>query len=234
MLYNKDYQAFAELDMSKPIWFCDVDGVLNALPFERNWIGGSSSSGMYDPELWNPDNWETVRLKPNTGPHFSLTDVTVSFNQWADSEYHRERKEENLRTLQLRYSPTLIKRIRRLIKDETINFVWLTAWQSEASRILNALFGFPEIPFLAFNKYSTRGPDLMKLEALLDFFDEHEEDAPWIWVDDTATRSSMDSWGRKRLNELIHAQSRLVVQTDSKWGISRQQIHRIEKFAQSF
>jgi len=58
--------------------FFDFDGVLNPVPFERNWIGTGEISEL-DVIFANPAKWETVELPINPDIFFA-PDMTAIVN----------------------------------------------------------------------------------------------------------------------------------------------------------
>ena len=227
MLYLTSYDEPVTLpNLDKPIFFCDVDGVLNALPFERTWTGTEKIHGVYDPALWDSKNWRVDRVEPDIKKSFALDQEPVVL---LNKNHHYDASEPKFSELQLRYSSTLIKRIRRLITEDKIAFVWLTSWKTEAVRLLNTEFGFPETtPFLDWATWSDLG-QARKGWALLEFLESLDQKVPWVWVDDVATENYV---ARRYHDDRLDANfgPRLIIQTDPMWGINRNEMSRIEKF----
>lgn len=236
MLLNNNWES-ASINPNLPIWFCDVDGVLNGMPFEQRWVGPENFKPEFDFEILNPKYWETFEIEPDLEHFFPLDNkVTVSFNKNA----YLESFPPKYQNLTIRYSSELMERIAALVHAGKVNFVWLTTWQSEAIRLLNPMFGLPEdTPFLNWNHTSDLG-QVRKGWALADYYEKLENKPKFVWVDDVATEnfvnSGLTSTGMYPIGDTfphMDGVESLIIQTDGHWGISRAEIDLIENFLKS-
>lgn len=207
-----------------PTFFCDFDGVINALPYERVWVGGDKGDGqMYSPELYNPDNWNIVVRQTDPALHFMWDEVVEVENSG--------------QTFTLRFSTELVSNIMSLIHSGQINLVWLTSWNEEAVNTLNPLLGLPDdTPYLPWSQrrsdYSHRG----KYTALRTLVNAIPRDkrSPFVWVDDVATSSFINNAKKYQRSEHNFKRSEgvssLILQTDPLYGISRKEWARIDTF----
>jgi hypothetical protein len=221
-----------------PFWFCDVDGVINAIPFERKWVG-TDEQAKDTFELMDRNNWALERLHPNLETNFELdNEIVLEFDR---NDEYQGILDPKLVTLKIRYSTELITQIRDLIVDNKINFVWLTTWKRQAVTKLNPIFGFPpETPYL---EWRTDGDDgqYNKIGGILDLYDDYkrtnpeETPQPFIWVDDVVTKDYVTTEKDKsrNYNNVLTSHTsnaNLVIQTDPFWGISRDEMNRIQEF----
>lgn len=237
MLLNDKWKPVT-IDPHLPIWFCDVDGVLNGMPFEQRWVGPENFKPEFDFEILNPKYWEVFEIEPDHENFFPLDNkVTVSFNQ--NMYLYLDSFTPKYKNLTIRYSSELVERIAALVNAGKVNFVWLTTWQSEAIRLLNPIFGLPEnTPFLNWNHMSDLGQGRKGL-ALADLYEQLESKPKFVWVDDVATENFVNSGltetGMYPIGETfphMEGVESLIIQTDAHWGISRKEIEVIENFLQ--
>lgn len=220
--------------MTRPIFFCDFDGVLNAFPFEDVWTGPDDITS-YDKVMHHPEYWEKQRLLPNLKTHFDLDKEIVI----EDSNGVRHK---------IIYSSELIERIKNLIHMNTLEFVWLTAWREQTQTLLNPLFDFPvTTPYLHWYSRRSDYNEFGKTEAITQAFEAHPEanDIPFVWVDDVATKNKQNldttrpnfvdnqrNYHRSEFSKI--PAEKLIIATDPRWGISRKELAAIENFAQLY
>lgn len=235
--------------MTKPYFFCDFDGVLNVFPYEQEYTG-PKLNGMWDPAGNDPKNWKITEIEPDPTKHFVWDEeTTVPHISYPD------------KTLRLRWSSELINNIKALIESDTVTFMWLTTW-NEHTVGLNKILGFPEeTPFLRWwprglSDYSQSG----KGNYLLKHMEKTNDTiSPFIWVDDVATKSQVtelklypelfsteDGYWVDRLKYededsykwkgslLQRDPLPLVLLTNEKVGIARNQWAMIEKYIGSY
>lgn len=214
----------------KPILFLDFDGVINALPYKRNWIG-PDGVGLYDPELNNPKNWEYITLTPNEETHFPLDTVKKAT--------HRGRE------YTITYSAELVDALRELIVEDKVHFIWLTTWREATQTELNPMLDFPAdkagwIEWQDTN-LSYDNPQLGKFWGLCDYIERREregsleKDTPLMWVDDVATigfnnLSDYEMEYRKKHPTPLERYPSLVLTTNADFGISRAELKSLQSF----
>lgn len=236
--------------MAKTVAFFDIDGVLNAFPFDRRWVGPSTKGlGMYDFALHDPKNWKDYELEVDPEAYFVL-DQKRTFDY--PSQYGG-----SPRRLVLRFSSELIERINVLIDSDMIDFYWLTTWRENAQSLAAPLFGMdsslPSLMWYArgMSDYTQSG----KANAIEQFY-AGSESRRFVWIDDVATENYLERddesadvdddyyaapWGEsiremereereRRLSFPKAGVERLIIQTDPHFGISRSQWDAVEAF----
>lgn len=200
--------------------FFDIDGVLNAIPYEK--VLGKSPA---------EDSWTRVQGDPDK--YFVLDKQRrVSF---VDPQGRN-------RALQFNFSSELIEKINALIDEGLIEFTWLTTWKeqsSTAARVLGLPEGLPWLDWslLGFTDYYQSGKGV----AIEELYRDGKESRRFIWIDDVATETRVnfpepaerEEWLLDRDEEYgaFPKVEQLVIQTDSRFGISRAEWEAIEKFA---
>jgi len=225
MTYYRDgeYHSYLSLlphlrNADAPTFFCDFDGVLNALPHDQVWIGGEDKQ-IDTWTMLDRSNWEIVVREPDPKKHFVWDNVVMA--------------ETGGRTFPLRFSSELMDNIKALIASGDINFVWLTSWNEDSQKVLNPILGLPaDTPYLPWEQRRSDYEHFGKFTALKELLDEIEPDARqnFIWVDDVATRSFLYRDNRYHNFKKKHGLSPLVIQTDPLYGIDRKEWARIERF----
>lgn len=200
--------------------FFDIDGVLNAIPYER--VLGTSSVG---------DGWTRIQGDPDK---YFVLDKQRRVN-FVD-ECGRNR------ALQFNFSSELIEKVNSLIDEGLIEFTWLTTWReqsSTAARVLGLPEGLPWVNWspLGLTDYYQYGKGVAIEELYLD----GKESRRFIWIDDVATESRVnfpepverEEWfvDPDGEDDVFPKVEQLVIQTDSRFGISRAEWEAIEKFA---
>ena len=210
-------------DATVPTWFCDFDGVINAMPYERVWVGAEGRISEFD--MYDPTNWKVVTHQPDESKHFGWDNVVEA--------------ETGGRTFTLRFSSELVDNIRALITSGAINFVWLTSWNEDSMRVLNPLLGLPEdTPYLPWYQHRSDYEHMGKFSALKELLKEIAPSArkPFIWTDDVITKhfAPTDFEGRKNYVEYNFSQrlkvDSLIIQTNPLFGIDRREWALIEDF----
>lgn len=200
--------------------FFDIDGVLNAIPYEK--VLGESPA---------EDSWARVQGDPDK--YFVLDKQRrVSF---VDPQGRN-------RALQFNFSSELIEKINALIDEGLIEFTWLTTWKeqsSTAARVLGLPEGFPWLDWslLGFTDYYQSGKGI----AIEELYRDGKESRRFIWIDDVATETRVNfpepvqqeecPLDRGEEDSVFPKVEQLVIQTDSRFGISRAEWEAIEKFA---
>lgn len=213
----------------KPVLFCDFDGVLNQFPYIYNRVVDD-----YDRAGFTAVGLEFITIGMNEWAlQRQVCDEEVFFNP--DGRFVA--KAGNGEFL-ISYSSEMIDRLRSLIIEEDIEFVWLTTWREHTS-LLNKHLGFPEdkVSWLPWQQKMSDYNHAGKSHAISDWFEEHPEfaDRRWVWLDDVATRSFCN-WNEDegfvepaRVLEVANKNC-LIIDTDDTWGISRAQMNIIEAF----
>lgn len=104
--------------MTIPVWFMDVDGVLNMFP--ENHVD-ALLSGI-----------QTFKASPNRWPGMS-----------EEEKEEMKRRRGGLHRYQITYDPSIIERIKALHESGVVKVVWLTTWGIGANGELRAGFNFP-------------------------------------------------------------------------------------------
>jgi hypothetical protein len=222
----------------KPYLFLDFDGVINAFPYDRRWIGpetDGNENDLFGFELLNPKNWAYDIVEPDPTTHFPLDTISEATH--------------NGRTFRITYSAELVEALKELIVEDKVNFLWLTTWREASLTELNPMLGFPneKADFLPWydTTASVSNPQLGKYWGLTDFIIEEakqkrlEKDTPLIWVDDVATTGfyNLSEQEKKRRTEEARdpffTYPTLVIQPDDKWGISRAELALIQEMVNS-
>lgn len=215
--------------MAKTVAYFDIDGVLNAIPFERVWVGSEEDRTSRDIlPLYEPKNWEIVRLQPDLTTHFDINreeQVTMD-------------KNDTPKTFTLRFSDELIQRINVLIEDDFIDFKWLTTWRDQAHVAAEA-FGLPtNLPWIQWYQRGMSDYQQVGKGDAIERLATEGEARRFLWVDDVATKWHANYPDTTRLeNDPLYdkyyrfgSKDRLVLQTDARFGISREEMQAIEDF----
>ena len=159
-------------------------------------------------------------------------DVDGVLNVLPDSHYlqkwgwgHRYRNDLALLadgTFKITWSPELVERINALAARPDVTIHWLTTWLTEAPSVLCDLVG------VAGHDWSVVGAaefeDLVQEWWKLDAIRNHAGANRIVWADDDLTYSH----GAKRWAE--QRGGTLLVETDPRRGITREQMEKIEAF----
>lgn len=207
----------------KPIIFCDFDGVINQFPYR--WVKESDGSHDKEVEYGGHTNYGFFHKDFNDEKFFRADEFTMM-------PTHKG-------TFALSYSSEMVDRLRKLIVDDLVHFVWLTTWRAEAVSLLNPLFNFPEhVNYLEWSNKMSDHNHAFKGYAIFDYFDEHpdERERKIVWLDDVATRGYAnwregEGFGSASLEAADNLpDNRLVLLTDGLYGISRAEMNMIEEF----
>lgn len=207
----------------KPVLFCDFDGVINQFPYR------------YERET---DGSHAIAVEYGGHTNYGFT------REWFDGDEFFEPTDfillETVKgTFPINYSSEMVERLRKLIVDDRIHFVWLTTWREEAVRLLNPLFGFPEhVTFLPWMQKLSDYNHGGKAHAVMDYFEEdvRRRDGKMVWLDDVATKG-FETWSdtegffdSKATVRFGFPNESLIMVTDEFYGISRAGMNVIESF----
>lgn len=207
----------------KPILFCDFDGVINQFPY-----------------LWKQET---------DGSHDKVVEYGGQMNygffhkDFDDDKFFRADEFVMLPThkgtFPISYSNEMVDRLRSLIVDDKVHFVWLTTWREEAVSLLNPMFDFPEhVNYLHWQRRMSDYNHAGKGHAIMDYFGSYPEQSErkMVWLDDVATRS-YENWREGEgfvtasgFNQEELPADRLVLKTHDAYGISRAEMDFIEAF----
>lgn len=241
-LYNFDFTP-AAFNPKLPFWFCDVDGVLSPIPYEKEW---HAPAGQTELEatimLMNNRGYTVKRVEPDISTHFAVeTELVIPFNKAGDYE---DILPPNIRDVNIRFNVEVINRVRNIILSGKVNFVYLTSWNHQAITLLNPVFNFPSsTPFLRWSgNHTDYGSQYGKRNAIIDFYETLKKSGmdslpPFIWVDDQVTvgHETVNEYGEpghwnSLLNEQTGATDSLIIKTDTRWGLSRADLASVENF----
>lgn len=207
----------------KPILFCDFDGVINQFPYR--WA--KETDGSHNREIVHAG-------QVNYGFFDKDFDNKKFFtaDEFAMLATHKG-------TFAISYSGEMIERLRKLIVDDLVHFVWLTTWRNEAVSLLNPMFGFPRnVNYLEWDNKMSDHNHVFKGFAIMDYFDAHPEQSErkMVWLDDVVTKYSANWEEYKGFVEPLDSErfklpkNNLVLYTDEKYGLSRAQMEAVELF----
>lgn len=229
-----------------PFFFCDVDGVVNALVYERVWVGEGS---LLDTPWWHedyrdPKNWAVERYEAD--PVTAYVPDVEEFVDFPIKRYNAEGVKEVHKTKKvvLNWSSELLSEMRELIVTGQVQFYWLTTWQESAVDILNDLFQFPkDTPFLDWEPWMYRDyGQLGKADAIRGFFKKRQEEGirvagePFVWVDDSATQHLLNYPKFETRNAKMYGfkkmfgMNNLIIRPDEREGINRDEMAAIKRF----
>lgn len=211
----KDYKE----DGVKLFLVLDYDGVLNP----------SYASGTYGKAYFNPRSNDRV---PNP-------DYKKEIRRWG--EYHDPYKYREPKSYPIQWSKELIQNFNNLLKDSSIQVVWLTTWRDSMETIVYRLNmkASREMVYLPWGtgpgqKYNQR----FKSSALTEFMagvnsDEDSDSARMIWVDDRLfdPNEGIDS---DTPQLAVGESNSLLISPNEMYGISRAEWTLISDFAHNF
>lgn len=214
----------SRLDPNKPVFFCDVDGVINHLNYIEKWIGEGAPSDL-DFIFKSRDKWaiEKIEIKDPDKQFAPDAATEVKLNRLASLP----ESDPKYKTIHLGWNKELAERVSNLSKKA--NFIWLTTWKSEAIRLLNPLWDIDSVGYLEWNTNSDLGATL-KWHTVTQFFEDinyAQMDKPaWVWVEDDyiANRVALE------LSDKPDESPHLIIRPNSVWGIDKREIHLIEQF----
>lgn len=243
------------IDETKPIIFLDIDGVINALPYEREWIGPEFPlpGGLWDLAYTDPKNWQWNELSPDLALQYPVSrQIKVELDRWLDQPQSyiddylmKEMPEKRYRKLQINLMDEMLDEMREIIEAHGMQIVYLTFWRSEALRILEPILNLGGVSFLDWNTHSDRGHRL-KIDALQYLYEKADIRTPFVIFDDESTAGltapNTPLWyfdtryAEKypdKATQIMELNSipKLIVQTDARWGIERAHIDALRDFA---
>ncbi len=196
---------------------------------------GPQGVGLYSLEYYKQENYKVVDHREFYDPklHFGL-DQEKEFEYWHNPD----------QTLRIHYSTELISKLRKMIVQDRVEFVWLTMWNEQAPKLLNKLFGFPK-DVINWQVWPRRDDyyQVSKPMAIKDFYSKvpRSERRPFIWVDDVATYSSV-TWPMFAEGEYKYGPNpfkkqfgvdALILQTNPHYGIQRAEWQAIEYYVET-
>lgn len=207
----------------KPILFCDFDGVINQFPYRWE----KETDGSHDKEI----------------EHAGSTNYGFFHDDFDDDRFFRADEFVMLPTYKgtfaISWSSEMVERLRNLILEDKVDFVWLTTWREEAVSLLNPLLGFPQhVNYLYWTRKMSDYSHAGKGHAVMDYFSSYPEQAgrKMVWIDDVATRNYCN-WREgdgfmenKKAEHVGFPDSKLILLTDEYYGISRAEMKAIESF----
>jgi len=230
------HHSLVPLDRELPIIFVDIDGVINAIPYERQWIGPVDSTDVL--ELRDPKNWQWVRVEGSSEVDYELSEeFTVEIDPAHDSPDHRfggiTPSPEEYREVTITYSPEMVNELRGFRERGDAQIVYLTWWRSEALRVLEPRLQLGAVGYLDWSSNSSLG-HLRKIHAIADLYEELQLRNRFIVCDDEALRKVTPAsklWDESlpHGNEL-NSIERLFIEPDPRWGINRAHIESMKKF----
>lgn len=211
------------MNIMKPVLFCDFDGVINQFPY--TYMRETDGSHVLAVEYGGHTNYGFLKSFYNEelffpSDEFFLLDTVKG-------------------TFPINYSNEMVDRLRKLIVEDKVEFIWLTTWRDEAVRLLNPLFGFPEhVGFLPWQQKMSDYNHAGKGHAAMDYFEDNPSfrDRGMIWLDDVATRR-LETWHEdsgfvenEAAERLGFPKDKLIMLTDESFGITRAGMDAIEEF----
>jgi len=216
----------------KPIIFLDFDGVINAIPRERIYVGPEPADIL---DMYPSKNWEWKDVTPDLETHFELDQITTAHT--------------NGRDYKITYSSEVVAALRELIVEDKVQFIWLTTWREDAMSKLNPILGFPNDKTSSLQWFDTSishtNPQMGKYYGMIDYFEKLERDnvdldgTSIVWVDDVATIGFVDLTDKEKKFRIEHYAASpvllypsLVVKPDMHFGISRAELKSIQDFVE--
>lgn len=191
--------------MSKPLWFLDVDGVINMFPDDRP---GALLAGLQE-----------FKASPNLHPKMSREEVEEA--KW---------RYGGTRQFSIMYDPTITKRIASLHQSGQVEVVWLTTWGSGANGELGHGLKFPQLRCAGEPTYRTTGLNhtaddgrWWKWGCIERFLDAHPEVDKFVWTDDDlAIELNAGAWARSI--------GGLTIAPDMVYGLTHDDLDTIEAY----
>lgn len=205
----------------------DYDGVLNPIPYEKEWVG-SSDTDISSFAAIDPRNWKVVEYPIDNEVYFTPDKTAVV----SLPGYYEDRE------ITVRWSTELIDKVNTLNQRDSVEAKWLTAWRENATALLNPLLGID--PAWESMEWAHRMSDYSqwgKLEAIENQVAQGDH-RPLVWIDDVAiknahhyaTKPPEDGRADRRSPFVTHGIDTLFVETSTYFGISRAQWADIEHF----
>lgn len=237
-----------EFDRNLPFLFIDIDGVINPVPYEKEWVGAEDSAN--DPlSISASDNWAWRKIKGDPTLHYPITrELTVELDKWAGNRPISETGDKGgfsykrYMSLVISLADEMLEELRELIKLHKVQVVYLTYWRSEAIRLLEGELQLGAIGYLDW--FADFGDHALKISALADFYRENDLRNPFVVIDDEALKglnTATELWYfRKNATEAenlavdrLNEVARLYLQPDPRWGIDRGQVQQLRGFLDS-
>jgi hypothetical protein len=237
-----------EFDPTLPFLFIDIDGVVNPVPYEREWTG-AEDFGKDPLAVYNPKNWRWNKIQSDPKLHYEITrEITVELDKWAGerplNENPANRKDgfKRYRSLIISLMDGMLEELREIIQSHKVQVVYLTYWRSEAIRLLESELQLGAIGYLDWS--ADYGDHALKIAALSNFYRDNDLSVPFVVIDDEALkgiRTSTQLWYPKRDSteaenlaiERLNDISRLYLEPDPRWGIDRGQLQQLRSFLDS-
>lgn len=218
----------------------DYDGVLNALPFTAVWTGPAD----VDPDFLDEKNWGYKRVDIDPDLYFAPDNEVTVLNDQFDPP----------RPFKIRWSSELLMKIQALVDEGLIEFKFLSTWRDRTQTILRSVMGFEESWSWVQWTQKFTGGEWGKYTAIERLIEEEGERRPIVWVDDVATEhvqnyAEVESYeeegshahsdwfvGMEDENVDVFTANKvdaLVIQTETKFGLSRAHWAAIEDFVRA-
>lgn len=188
-----------------PVWFMDVDGVLNAFP-----------NSATDKDI---TRWSTFKASPNRWPR--MTEADKEEAQWCPG---------GLKRYNITFDQSIIDRIVKLHETETARVVWLTTWGRGANGELRAGLRMPSCVSAGEPTYKFSGlmhtdedGQWWKWGCASRFLEKHPDVTKFVWTDD-------DLWFEERAFDWAIERGGFPVKADTDTGLTHEQLDAIEQY----
>lgn len=197
-------------DQTTPLWFLDVDGVINAFPNHSK-----------DDTL----HYRTFNASPNRWRGMTEEDKYDALLMPGGTHRYK-----------ITYDPTIIERILAMHNSGIVRVVWLTTWGSGANNELRERLKWPRLLSAGDPTYrhagGWSGSSLMhtdehgtwwKLNTLRAFREKYPESTKFVWTDDhLAMEGDANLWAKNS--------GGLPIAPDETTGLTHAQLDRIEEY----
>lgn len=147
--------------------------------------------------------------------------------------------ENEIKPMNLRWSPELISRLNILSKRPGVDFIWLTTWEQLAPAHLQQVMGLDceDWPVLGNEEYvldsyssmeHAPGREWWKLTAIRNWYADQmveDEDFRFVWLDDNLRRHGCLLWTASLPRNRV-----LTINPVSMFGINPEQMETIERW----
>lgn len=212
---------------AKPLFFFDIDGVFNRIPFLEVYMGPLDCDCRgYCPHRSDPANWQVMRTEFGEDLFDDVPETLEDGHQ-----LHRDWK------FKLWISEELTAELQELYLSGKVDIVFLSMWQ-ENSRYLNGLFGtsIPHIQIPRKLSESERGAKHRAIHTFLSGLNAHYGSIPAFgWADDVVTASEYGveihaEVGGMLENQGITVPPMLILNPDTTEGLRRSHWQQIVDF----